>query len=42
MPERYNGDDGDLVHLSPARYAHIKPYGKYRSVQPVRSAQATH
>jgi hypothetical protein len=23
-------DDGDVVHLSPARYAHINPYGKYR------------
>jgi len=28
--EGYNVDDGDVVHLSPARYAHINPYGKYR------------
>ena len=26
----HNVDDGDVVHLSPARYAHINPYGKYR------------
>jgi hypothetical protein len=29
-PEGHNVDDGDVVHLSPARYAHINPYGKYR------------
>jgi rRNA maturation protein Nop10 len=28
--EDHNVDDGDVVHLSPARYAHINPYGKYR------------
>ena len=28
--EGYNVDDVDVVHLSPARYAHINPYGKYR------------
>ena len=28
--EGHNVDDGDVVHLSPARYAHINPYGKYR------------
>ena len=28
--EGRNVDDGDVVHLSPARYAHINPYGKYR------------
>ena len=28
--EGHNVDAGDVVHLSPARYAHINPYGKYR------------
>jgi len=28
--EGYNVDDVDVLHLSPARYAHINPYGKYR------------
>ena len=28
--EGYDVDDVDVVHLSPARYAHINPYGKYR------------
>jgi hypothetical protein len=28
--EGHNVDDVDVVHLSPARYAHINPYGKYR------------
>ena len=28
--EDHNVDNGDVVHLSPARYAHINPYGKYR------------
>jgi rRNA maturation protein Nop10 len=28
--EGYNVDDDDVLHLSPARYAHINPYGKYR------------
>jgi rRNA maturation protein Nop10 len=28
--EGHNVADGDVVHLSPARYAHINPYGKYR------------
>ena len=23
-------DEADVAHLSPARYAHINPYGKYR------------
>ena len=23
-------DDADMAHLSPARYAHLNPYGKYR------------
>ena len=23
-------DDGDLAHLSPTRYAHVNPYGRYR------------
>ena len=23
-------DDADVAHLSPARYAHLNPYGKYR------------
>jgi Tn3 transposase DDE domain len=27
--EGHSVDDGDVVHLSPARYAHINPYGKY-------------
>jgi rRNA maturation protein Nop10 len=22
--------DADVAHLSPARYAHLNPYGKYR------------
>ena len=28
--EGYPVRDEDLVHLSPARYEHINPYGKYR------------
>jgi rRNA maturation protein Nop10 len=28
--ERYPVQENDLVHLSPARYEHINPYGKYR------------
>jgi hypothetical protein len=28
--EGHNVDDGDVAHLSPARYAHINPYGQYR------------
>lgn len=28
--EGHNVDAGDVVHLSPARYSHINPYGKYR------------
>jgi len=28
--EGYPVDDADVVHLWPARYAHINPYGKYR------------
>ncbi len=27
--EGYPIDDNDLAHLSPARYEHINPYGKY-------------
>ena len=27
---RSEGYNVDVVHLSPARYAHISPYGKYR------------
>lgn len=23
-------DDEDLAHLSPTRYAHVNPYGRYR------------
>jgi hypothetical protein len=26
----YAVEGDDLVHLSPARYEHINPYGKYR------------
>jgi len=26
--EGYNVNDGDVVHLSPARYAHINPYAE--------------
>ena len=28
--EGHNVDEADVAHLSPARYAHINPYGKYR------------
>ena len=28
--EDYPVNDGDLAHLSPTRYAHINPYGRYR------------
>ncbi len=28
--EGHTVNDEDVVHLSPARYAHINPYGKYR------------
>lgn len=28
--EGYTVEDADLAHLSPARYEHINPYGKYR------------
>ena len=27
--EGYAISDGDVVHLSPARYEHINPYGRY-------------
>ncbi len=28
--EGYEVDDADIGHLSPARYEHINPYGRYR------------
>ena len=28
--EGYPVNDGDLAHLSPSRYAHVNPYGRYR------------
>ena len=44
-------DDGDLVHLSPARFEHINPYGRYvinveaelsrTELRPLRPAPAT-
>jgi rRNA maturation protein Nop10 len=32
--EGHHVDDVDVAHLSPARYAHINPYGKYRFARP--------
>lgn len=29
--EGYSVQEADLAHLSPARFAHINPYGKYAS-----------
>lgn len=28
--EGYPVNEEDLVHLSPTRYAHVNPYGRYR------------
>jgi rRNA maturation protein Nop10 len=28
--EGYQVQESDMVHLSPARFEHINPYGKYR------------
>ncbi len=48
--EGYPVNESDLEHLSPARYEHINPYGKYRfnleeelnrtTLRPLRSPEA--